>query len=130
MPRFGLMLAVALGGAVGAVLRYLVAHWVRAARPGGGVWPLHTLGVNVVGCLLLGVLSVWLAQRGSEAVRVGLTVGLLGALTTFSTYSVEALALLEARHYGVAAAYLGASVVLGLLAAAAGVAGARALLGQ
>jgi len=114
---------------VGAVVRFLVAYFVQSTRPDQGLWPLHTLGVNMVGCLLLGFLSVWLAQRGPEALRVRLTVGSLGALTTFSTYSVEAIGLLEKRHFGVAAAYLGVSVVVGLAAAGLGVAGARVLMG-
>jgi CrcB protein len=118
---------VALGGAVGAVARHGVTSMV-AARSGGG-WPA-TLAVNLLGCLLLGVVWRFVDQPGfPPAVRGLLVGGLLGAFTTFAAFGLDALTLLEQRRPGLAATYLLGSVVGGLLlvwvgrAAAAMVAG-------
>lgn len=120
-------LAVALGGAVGAVARYGVSRWLPADPDGGMPWA--TLLVNVAGSLLLG-LVVGLAVSG----RLGSTFwaallgpGLCGALTTFSTFAVETVALARAGHHGTAIAYLGLNlaICLGVAAAALSLAGPR-----
>jgi fluoride exporter len=89
------ILAVAAGGAVGAVLRWLLAGSIQ--RMAGGAFPWGTFAVNALGSFLIGFLFVYLVERSSagELWRLALTVGMLGALTTFSTYSLESLRLLQ-----------------------------------
>ena len=118
-------LAVALGGALGAMSRY----WVYNAFLGwnGNRFPHATLAVNVLGSFLIGLAFVLLTER----VQIGpewrgfVTVGFLGAFTTFSTFSLDALGLMGQGHYGAALAYILGSVLLCLLAAAAGLGLAR-----
>ncbi len=115
------LLLVALGGAVGSSARYLFG--VQATRLLGAGWPYGTLGVNVVGGLLMGLLAGWLAQRGGvdqERWRVLLGVGLLGGFTTFSAFSLETALMIERRDYGGAAGYVALSVVLSVSALFAG----------
>jgi CrcB protein len=118
---------VALGGAAGAVARYWLSGLVyRFAGPG---FPWGTLVVNVLGCFAIGIVVVALESTlQSPAVRAAVAIGFLGAFTTFSTYSYEALALLQDGEWARAGAYVGGSVVLGLLAVAAGFASASVLL--
>jgi len=89
------LMAVALGGASGAVLRWLMASAVQRAL--GGAFPWGTLAVNALGSLLLGFLFVWFVERSTagELWRLAITVGMLGAFTTFSTYSLESVRLLQ-----------------------------------
>lgn len=107
----GLIVAIALGGAVGAVLRYSVVQ--TTLRLWGTGFPVGTLVVNVAGSLAMGLAVEWLTARGmSDAWRGFLTVGLLGALTTFSTFSLD-VALLHARgEMPLAALYVMLSVCL------------------
>jgi len=87
--------AVAIGGAAGAVMRWLMASAVQ--RLAGGSFPWGTFAVNALGSFLLGFLFVWLIERStaSELLRLAITVGFLGAFTTFSTYSLESVRLLQ-----------------------------------
>ncbi|MFG2344863.1 fluoride efflux transporter CrcB [Streptomyces phaeochromogenes] len=117
---------VIVGGMVGAPLRYLTDHAVRSRY--GTVFPWGTFAVNVVGCLILGLLTgAAVAGAASSHLQLLLGTGLCGALTTYSTFSFETLRLAEdgARLYG--AANVIASVVVGLGAAFAGVSVAEAL---
>ncbi|MEJ2871730.1 fluoride efflux transporter CrcB [Actinomycetospora sp. OC33-EN08] len=102
--------AVALGGALGALARWgLSLAW---PTPAGG-FPTTTLLVNVVGCLLMGILVVHVAEvrTAHPLVRPFLGVGVLGGFTTFSTFAVDAQHLLAAGRLGPALGYLGATVV-------------------
>ncbi|WP_339083323.1 fluoride efflux transporter CrcB [Pseudomonas sp. TMP9] len=118
-------LAVALGGAVGSVLRFLTASWVA------GQWPRHfylgTFTVNIIGCLLIGLLSGLFLLRSDLPIelRSGLIIGLLGGFTTFSSFSLELLKLFESGRHNEAFVYLLCSVVGGVLAVWAGFALAR-----
>jgi CrcB protein len=114
-----LLLVIALGGGLGASARYLTM--VGMHRLGAGL-PWGTFVVNVAGSLVLGVLlRVLPAHAGADSLWRGfLTVGLLGAFTTFSTFSYDALLLLEERAWGRAALYMGGSVALGVGALVAG----------
>lgn len=109
------LLWVGLGGFVGAVLRYSLSLW--AERAYGGPFPVGTLVVNVVGCFLIGVLMAGVERGwvGAEA-KLLLGVGLLGALTTFSTFGFETYDLLRQGSPGLAVANLVANGVVGLLA--------------
>jgi CrcB protein len=89
------LLAIAAGGAIGASLRWLLAGSIQ--RMAGGPFPWGTFVVNVLGSFLLGFLFVYLIERSSvgELMRLALTIGLLGAFTTFSTFSFESLRLIQ-----------------------------------
>ena len=97
--------AVAVGGALGAAARWALAT-LFPAPPGG--FPLTTFVVNVVGCLLMGVLVVLVAEarEAHPIIRPFLAVGVLGGFTTFSSYVVEARQLLDRGHLGVGLLYL------------------------
>ena len=110
---------VALGGALGSVARFAVQMGsVRLFGPGV---PLGTLGINVVGCFLMGVLFIWLSERGLLRAAPFLMGGVLGGFTTFSAFSLDALLLWERGHQVLAMGYVAASVLLSLAAVAAGV---------
>ncbi len=98
------LLAVAAGGAIGASLRWLMAGAVQ--RASGGAFPWGTFAVNALGSFALGFLFVYLLERSTtgELLRLLITVGLLGAFTTFSTYSLESIRLMEQGAFGLAAA--------------------------
>jgi CrcB protein len=111
------LLFIALGGAGGAVSRHLLANWVY--RASDGIFPYATLLVNMLGSIAIGILYVVLVERDffHPDWRGVLIVGFLGAFTTFSTFSMETVALLEAGHTGLAVAYmLGSAVVCVALA--------------
>ena len=113
-------LAAALGGALGSLARWGLG---RALPHTAGAWPTATLLVNLTGCLLLGLLAAALFTRhpGSSWLRPFLGTGVLGGWTTFSTFAVDAVQLADAGRGAAAVGYVLASVVGGVLAAAAGV---------
>ncbi|MEE1753572.1 fluoride efflux transporter CrcB [Streptomyces sp. SP18CS02] len=115
-------LLVIVGGAVGAPLRYLTDRAVAARH--GSVLPWGTFTVNVAGCLVLGLLT-----GADPHLRLLLGTGLCGALTTYSTFSWETLRLAEDGAAAGAALNVAGSVAVGLGAAFAGAACARALWG-
>jgi CrcB protein len=121
---YAVLSVIALGGAAGAVVR----HGVGAAFPATphGV-PWATFAVNVSGCLLIGVLMVLVVRVWPDRplVRPFLGVGVLGGYTTFSTYAVEVLRLVDARAAGTALAYLLGTVAAAVAATWAGMAAAR-----
>jgi CrcB protein len=120
-----MLFAIAVGGALGSVVRHLLGTFV-AARTSGFPW--GTLAINVTGSLLLGFLVRSLADPAhSPALRAALTVGFCGGYTTFSAFSVETLALVQQGSWGRATVYALASVLLGVAAAVAGTALARSL---
>lgn len=119
-------LAVALGGSMGACLRYATALWVGV--PAMPAWPWATFAVNLAGSFLFGFLAVMLASlTTSELWRLALMTGMLGALTTFSTFSFELVRLLESRSLGLALGYAAVSVVACVSLAGLGLAVGRLL---
>ena len=112
------LLLVGSGGFVGAVLRYLVAKGLS-----GTEFPYATLLVNVVGSFALGLVAGLLENSSLHEIhRQLIAVGLLGALTTFSTFSLETISLLRSGQHGAAALSVLLNVALGLAAARAGLA--------
>ncbi|MEM7439473.1 MAG: fluoride efflux transporter CrcB [Pseudomonadota bacterium] len=112
------ILQVALGGAIGAVLRYGAV--TLSARMLGSGFPLGTLFVNVLGSFLMGVVMAWFASRSSAVWALPfMTAGLLGGFTTFSAFSLETIALYEQGRWSAASVYVVVSVV-GSVAALAG----------
>ena len=118
---------VAVGGATGALARYWLSGWVASAF--SGFFPLGTLVVNVLGSFLLGFgMQAMEAVPVSAEVRTMLTIGFLGAFTTFSTFSYETVALLRDGDWTRATLYTGLSFVLGLTAVIIGIGAASVLL--
>jgi fluoride exporter len=114
------VLAVSVGGGLGAAARYGAGLLWPAAGP--GAFPLTTLGINAVGCALIGVLMVLVAERPASApnrprplLRPFLGTGVLGGFTTFSTYAVDIERLAEGGHAATALAYLAATLTAALL---------------
>lgn len=125
------ILLVAAGGAIGSVARYGLGVAAGRWAPNVG-WPVGTFAANVVGGLLMGLLVGWLAFRGGaqqEAVRLFAAVGVLGGFTTFSSYSLEAVQMIERRQIGLAAAYVVGSVVFAIAAVFVGLTIARRAFG-
>ena len=110
-----LLLFVALGGAIGAALRYSVMSLVTRAFSDG--YPWGTLVVNLVGCLAIGIVGGMISGRWavSPEVRVLVIIGVLGGFTTFSSYGWDLLELLREDRYLAAFGYLAASNGCGLL---------------
>jgi CrcB protein len=119
--------AIGIGGAAGALARYGVAHYSNYLF--GSHFPYGTLIVNVVGSFLIGVLFVLFTERAmmSPIWRSALIVGFLGAFTTFSTFSLQALALMEEGRLAAALTYIASSVIICILAAGVGMFLARQL---
>ena len=105
-------LQVALGGAIGATLRFLTGIGIlRLVGPG---FPLTVLGVNVLGSFFMGLFVVFATQRGVTQLNPFVLTGLLGGVTTFSAFSLEAVHLFERGAMGQALAYVVISVVLSI----------------
>jgi CrcB protein len=111
-----ILLAVAAGGALGSVARYLAG--VGATKLFGLAFPWGTLLINVAGSFLIGVFVELFALKWDlpQEARVFLTVGICGGFTTFSTFSLEAWLLMERGEWGYAAAYVAGSVILSIAA--------------
>jgi CrcB protein len=111
-----LVLAVAVGGALGSVSRYGLDTFIEQRTE--SLFPWATFTVNITGCLAVGFIIAALVDRhrSPQWLRVGLVLGFCGGYTTFSTFAQEALDSLEGRDIAVALTYVTASVVLGVLA--------------
>lgn len=120
------LFSVALGGALGASVRYLVN--VAVPRVLGHGFPVATMVVNVLGSFLMGVLVVVLAEKAGNRMAPFLMTGVLGGFTTFSAFSLDAVRLYLDGQTGAAAGYVLGSVGLSLLALVAGMAAARGII--
>ena len=122
LPPIQAILGVALGGAIGAVLRYQVGRWMTAwlGAPAMGVFPWATLAVNALGGLAMGVLAGLLARgfggASAEPLRLIVGVGILGGFTTFSAFSLEVTLLIERGQLTIALLYVLLSVSLSISA--------------
>jgi len=114
--------AVAVGGAFGAVARFAIDGWVSERT--GGLFPWGTLVINLSGAFLLGLLATLAIDRSvlSPDIRPIAMIGFLGAYTTFSTWMLDCWRLLQEGAWALAVANLVGSVLLGLLAVGLGVA--------
>lgn len=123
-----LILSIAAGGAIGAVLRHLVSsNMMRALGP---AFPYGTMTVNIVGSILMGILIGVLAKYfdGNNMLRAFLTVGLLGGFTTFSAFSLDVIVMAERGDYVPATIYILASVICSVGGLWLGLASMRALM--
>ena len=121
-------LLIALGGAAGSVLRYVIGGAVQARSASG--FPIGTMVVNVSGCFLIGVLvRQFMDMQLSHDLRALLVVGFCGGFTTFSTFSAETLSLIEGGEYARASTYVFLSVMLCLVATLAGMTAVQAVNG-
>jgi CrcB protein len=122
IDKFMQWLVIALGGALGSVLRYGLSGVLLPSL--GWKVPYGTWAVNVVGCFLIGVLYTFFVLRveDSALVKLFFCTGLLGGFTTFSAFSLEVIQLWQQGSVLLAVAYASGSVILGLFAAWAGIA--------
>ena len=124
-----ILLLIAIGGAAGSVLRYLIGGRVQHFAPHG--FPLGTLFVNVAGCFLIGILiKQFMNIQTHNYLRALLVVGFCGGFTTFSAFSMEAVGLIEGGEYARATAYIALSVVLCVTATFAGMSAMRVFAGM
>jgi CrcB protein len=109
-------IAVAIGGAVGSVMRYLLAGWIQQSSE--WVFPLGTFAVNVIGCFVVGVLAAFFecAPAVRPEWRVGLMAGVLGGFTTFSTFGLETFRLASSAEWKLALVNVLASTIFGVVA--------------
>lgn len=121
-------LAVALGGAMGAMCRYAITTYGLPMTPGGFPWA--TLVANVVGSTIMGILYVLIMEKGMipMAYRPLLMVGFLGALTTFSTFSLDAWLLWQVGQTVTALIYVVSSVLMSLIGVVIGITSMKYLL--
>ena len=111
------ILLVGIGSCVGGVLRYLVSLMMKSAAGG---FPWGTFTVNILGCLLIGLLWGWGSRSLSPQLMLLLSVGLCGGFTTFSTFTRESLSLLQGGSHLLFTLYVAGSIVLGIGATALG----------
>jgi fluoride exporter len=111
-------LLVGFGGMIGSMLRYLFAILIKP-----GAFPYATLAVNILGCLLIGVIIGLSAKNGyvDNHWKLFLATGICGGFTTFSAFSFECVQLMEQQRYAAMLGYIGLSVILGLAATFAGI---------
>ena len=113
------IIAVGAGSFIGGIARYLVSLAMKGISKG---FPLATLLVNLLGCLIIGLLWGFLSRNASESTSWGLflTVGLCGGFTTFSTFSKEALIMLQTGQIWGFASYIAISILAGIALVALG----------
>jgi CrcB protein len=117
---------IGLGGFLGANARYLLGGWIATHM--GSAFPYGTFVINITGSFVLGLILGFVeGHMLSPTARMALTIGFLGSYTTFSTWTYETVRLIESGSIGAAALNLGASLLVGVLAAGGGLAAGRAL---
>lgn len=122
------MLFVAIGGAIGSVMRYLMMVFVGHYT--GNEFPYGTVIVNITGSLVMGLLIGWMARATpahADNIRLFVAVGVLGGYTTFSTFSLDAITLMEEGKYTAMSVYIVASVACSLVGLLAGLQIVRAI---
>jgi len=122
-----MLLAVGSGGFVGAVMRFMLSSWVQKAA--GGFFPVGTLSVNVLGSFIIGLAALYFESVVAPHQRALIITGMLGALTTFSTFSLETVAMLQSGLWGRAVANVILNALLCVVATMAGMLLFRRLYG-
>lgn len=128
MQKFQLILIVGCGGFIGAALRYLIS--INAAKLFGADFPYGTLIANIIGAIIIGFvmrLSLDTVMISPNA-KLFLTTGMMGGLTTFSTFSYETVSMLNAGEYIIGAVNLGLNVILSFVGVIIGMAFAKLLV--
>jgi CrcB protein len=120
------VIAVMIGGAIGSGLRYLVSQWVVRADS----FPVGTMTVNLVGCFLMGIAAAVFSHLAdvSQTVRLAVMVGFLGGFTTFSSFGLDTIKLLEDGRFLWATTYVLVSNVVGIFAVWAGMKSVRIMV--
>jgi CrcB protein len=115
------LLFVAIGGASGSVLRYLI-HWI-VSKKSIAIFPYQTFFVNIIGCLLIGMLVGYLSKfpNENESLKLLLVTGFCGGFTTFSAFGLENVYLIQNQNYQLAFIYTTLSLILGILAVSLGI---------
>ena len=122
------IIAVLMGGAIGSLLRFVFSQWVNQLLPKNFPWGI--LFVNVLGCFVIGLLAGLLVGRYELTAfwRAGIFIGLLGGFTTFSSFSLDTITLIQSGAMGTAVVNVVASLVFSLLATAFGLLLARGMI--
>jgi len=102
MMQLSLLLAIGTGGFVGAILRFLISGWLQRLSP--LLFPVGTLGVNVIGSFIIGFMALYFENVIAPHQKALVITGMLGALTTFSTFSLETVTMIQEGLWGRAAA--------------------------
>ncbi len=105
------LMLVAIGGAFGSTLRYLISQWIGSAS---GNFPWNTFAINCLGCLLIGFFAVKFTDSGQDLNRLLIMTGILGGFTTFSAFSLELVQLIFLDKIVTAALYALSSCLFGL----------------
>ena len=124
-------LAVGIGGFVGAISRFQISLWLNvwSVQRFGRVYPFGTFAVNIAGCLLIGILMGLAAEKKiPDLYQKLLVTGCLGSLTTFSTFGYETVGLIRNDRPGLAALYVIANLVVGLVAVIVGMGLVKAIM--
>lgn len=121
------VLQVALGGAIGAAGRYLTGLAVLRIL-GPTLMPMGVMTANVLGCFLMGAISVFLGHKGLSHLNLFLMTGILGGYTTFSAFGLETWTLIERGQVGTAALYVVLSVGVSMAALIGGISAMRMVL--
>ncbi|MCF6200851.1 MAG: fluoride efflux transporter CrcB [Hydrogenimonas sp.] len=116
--QLSLIIAVGVGGFVGAILRFLISGWVQKLSP--TLFPVGTLSVNVLGSFIVGFAVLYFESVISPHQKALFITGLLGALTTFSTFSLETVTMLQEGLWGRATANIALNAALCITATIAG----------
>ena len=122
-----LLLAVGTGGFVGAVLRFLISGWVQKLSP--TLFPVGTLSVNVLGSFIIGFLALYFESVVAPHQKALVITGMLGALTTFSTFSLETVTMLQGGLWGRVTMNITLNVILCVMATMLGMMLFRRLYG-
>ena len=114
------ILLIGLGGGIGSIARYLCQRWFAISYP--QPYPWATIGVNIVGCFLIGIFwgLTFKSFAANESWKLFLMTGLCGGFTTFSAFTLEGIGILKEQRTGLFFTYIITSVVLGLVATYAG----------
>jgi len=116
--NLAILVSVAIGGSIGALMRFLGSFYINKLL--GADFPYGTLGVNIIGSFLIGFLALYFEQTISPNTKALLITGMLGALTTFSTFSLESVLMLQQGLYTKALLNILLNVTLAIFATIAG----------